>query len=86
MRDLGGLLEGSGLAGHLSCSVAGSKQRSDRHHPSCRLQLLRQARNDNRVSTRLDKSIIQSQRFLEHSPADRQHFLTLRGYARIGVR
>ena len=31
---------------HLSCSVAVTKQRPDRHRPSCRLQFLRQARDE----------------------------------------
>ena len=85
-RGLGGLLERPRAAGHLSCRVAVTEQRPDRHHPSCSLQSLRQARDDDRVPTSLGESIVQSQRRLEHGPADRQHFLTLRVHARIGIR
>ena len=34
----------------------------DRHHPSCSLQLLRQARDEDRVPARLGEPIVQSQR------------------------
>ena len=56
---------------HFSNSVAVTEQRPDRHHPSCGLQFLRQACDEDRVPASLCESIIQSQRSLEHGPADR---------------
>ena len=67
-----------GRAGHLACGVAVAEQRPDRHRPSCSLQSLRQARDEDRVPAGLSKSIVQSQRRLEHGPADRKHLLALR--------
>ena len=55
------LLEHSRAAGHLSCSVAVTEQRPDRHRPSRGLQLLRQARDEDRVPAGLSESIVQSQ-------------------------
>ena len=43
---LRGLLEHPRAVGHLSCRVAVTEQRPDRHHPSCSLQSLRQARDE----------------------------------------
>ena len=83
-RGFGGLLQCPRAAGDLSGRVAITEQRPHRHHPSCSLQSLRQARDDDRVAAGLSESIVQSQRRLEHGPADRQHFLTVRVDARIG--
>ena len=71
---------------YLSRRVAVTEQGADRHHPSCSMQLLRQARDGDRVPSGIDESIVQSQRHLEYCPADRQHFLTLRGKGLIGIR
>ena len=38
------------------------------------------------MRTSLNEPIIQSQLRLEHGPADRQYFLTLRVHTRIGIR
>ena len=38
------------------------------------------------MRTSLEKPIIQFQRRLEYGPADRQYFLILRVYTRIGIR
>src|SRR5712675_1835375 len=48
------------------------------------LQSLRQPRDDNRVPPSLSEPIVQTQRSLEHGPADGQHFLTVGIHA--GVR
>src|SRR5262245_49546296 len=47
-------------AGHFARRIAVAKKRSNRHHPSGRLQLLREARDQDRVSTGLDETIVQA--------------------------
>src|SRR5467141_18248 len=59
-KGLGGLPERPWPVGHFSSSVAVTEQRPDRHHPSCRLQFLRQACDQDRVPTSLSESIVQS--------------------------
>ena len=85
-RDRGSVPERPRAPRHLACSVAVAEQRPDRHHPSCSLQSLRQTRDGDRVPAGLGESIVQSQRRLEHGPADRQHLLTVGIDGRVGIR
>ena len=75
-RRLGGLLERARAVGDLPHCVAVTEQRPDRHHPSCSLQFLRQASDEDRVPP-ASVNPSSNPSGVEQGAADRQHLLAL---------